>query len=439
MSKCFYVLFCLVLLSSVLFGEIAIEFDDKEWNLPEGFGALTADELKGGVCFTADANVPVGIALSEMGLDQFLNHPVRFALRGQEGQGAKLDPILPGKQKAENVIGVICDGGQVMAVCHPEELPATGIPDNASRGVMNADFIGLESFIMAIREGVKRADAADEIPRCVLVVRSKTSFGHMVRVLQLVRSAGCMSGLVRVDDGFPSLDFDLLIDPNVEPPLVKVPGAEPAGRIVVNIRQDGTLTVGGNLILVGDEDVTDYVNQERRRLEAEGLSAKLFLRGDRNSVFKYSRSVIRAAAKAGVDQVIFAVYEVSDKKPESALKIRETDIEMALPKHDDGLPKVGSEAPVLVEIAIDSKDRISILNEGGMLDVDPAVRDLPLLKTKLKDIAKAEGLQERDLRVSIFVDPLASHQRVIDVLNALAVNGVTRVTFADLETAEGDK
>jgi len=439
MSKRFHVLFGLVLLSSALFGEILIEFDGTEWNLPEGFGDLTADELKGGVCFTADANVPVGIALKGMGLDQLLNHPVRFALRGQEGQGAELDPILLGKQKAENVIAVICDGGQVMAVFHPEEAPATGIPDNAGRGVMNADFIGLESFLAAIKEGIKRADAADEMPRCVLVVRSKTSFGHMVRVLQLVRSAGCMSGLVRVDDAFPSMEFDLLIDPQVEPPLVKVLPAEPTGRIVVNIRLDGTLTVGGNLVLVSDEDVTDYVNQERRRLEAEGLSAKLFLRGDRNSVFEYSRSVIRAAAKAGVDQVVFAVYEASRKKPESASKFHETDIEMALPKHDDGLPKVGGEAPVVVEIAIDSKDRISILKEGGMLDVDPAVRDLPLLNTKLKGIAKAEGLQGRDLRVSIWVDPLASLQRVIDVLNALAANGVTRVKFADLEAAEEDK
>lgn len=437
MSRCFHVLSTLALLSSVLFGEIMVGFDGKEWNLPEGYGELTADELRGGVCFTADANVPVGTALNEMGFEQLLSHPVRFALRGQEGQGAKLDPILPGKHKAENVIGVICDGQQVIAVCHPEKIPANGIPDNSGRGIMDADFIGLESFLNAIREGVKRSDAADEIPRFVLVLRSKTSFGQMVRVLQLVRSAGCMSGVVRVDDGFPSMEFDLLIDPEVEPPVVKVHDAGPSGRIVVNIREDGTLMIGQNLILTGDEDVTDYVNRERRRLEAEGLAAKLFLRGDRNSVFKYSRGVIRAAAKAGVDQVVFAVYEVSEKKPESALKIRETDLEMALPKRDDGLPKAGNKAPV--EIRIDSKDRVSIPEQGGLLDVDPGMRELPLLNAKLQAIAKAEGLEGKDLGVSMRVDPFATQQRVIDVLNALAVIGVTNVRFADLEAAEGDK
>jgi biopolymer transport protein ExbD len=39
-----------------------------------------------------------------------------------------------------------------------------------------------------------------------------------------------------------------------------------------------------------------------------GYKPKLHLRGDKEAVFKYSRQVIRAAAKGGVDQVVFAVY-----------------------------------------------------------------------------------------------------------------------------------
>ncbi|QTN31484.1 hypothetical protein HZ994_03785 [Akkermansiaceae bacterium] len=432
MPKLLSFLFCAAVISSGFCGEILVEFDGKEWDLPEGFVEMTEEDLKGGVCFTADANVPVGISLEGLGLEQLLSHPVRFALRGQEGRGVMIDPILQGKKEAENVIGVICDGGQVIAICHPVEMAEAGIPDNAGRGIMDADLVGLESFLNAIREGVKRADAAEEIPRFVLVVRSRTSFGHMVKVLQLVRSAGCLSGVVRIDDGFPSMEFDIHVDPEVQPPVVKLADTEPSGRIVVNIRVDGTLTVGQNLVLADEAGVTDYVKRERKRLEAQGLTAKLCLRGDRDSVFKYSRSVIRAAASAGVDQVVFAVYESSEKKPDNALKIRETDLEMALPKLDDDALNAGEKDSVVVKISITKAGVISA-KEGVELDKDADQRELPLLKAKLKEIAREKGVREKDLRVSVWVDPLTTQQRVIDVLNLLAQLEIKSVIFRDEE------
>jgi biopolymer transport protein ExbD len=51
------------------------------------------------------------------------------------------------------------------------------------------------------------------------------------------------------------------------------------------------------------------VKAEKEKIIPLGLVPKLHLRGDQDAVFKYSRTAIRAAATAGVDQVIFAVYQ----------------------------------------------------------------------------------------------------------------------------------
>jgi biopolymer transport protein ExbD len=101
-------------------------------------------------------------------------------------------------------------------------------------------------------------------------------------------------------------------DPEVLPPVAKnsVRAEDGRGRIVVNVRQDGTYTAEDfNVILADDKDIYDLVKTEKEKIEALGLEPKLHLRGDSEAVFKYSRTAIRAAAQAGVDQVVFAVYQ----------------------------------------------------------------------------------------------------------------------------------
>ena len=39
-----------------------------------------------------------------------------------------------------------------------------------------------------------------------------------------------------------------------------------------------------------------------------GVTSKLHLRGDKDAVFKYCRTAVRGAARAGVDQVVFGVF-----------------------------------------------------------------------------------------------------------------------------------
>jgi biopolymer transport protein ExbD len=103
-------------------------------------------------------------------------------------------------------------------------------------------------------------------------------------------------------------------DPKVNPPVaVNSRIAEDGkGRIVVNVRADGTFTNERYEVLETEELITEMVKTEKEKIDLIGFKPKLHLRGDRDAVFKHSRQVIRAAAKGGVDQVVFAVY-VTDK------------------------------------------------------------------------------------------------------------------------------
>ncbi len=99
-------------------------------------------------------------------------------------------------------------------------------------------------------------------------------------------------------------------DPAVRPPVaVNSRKAEDGnGRIVVNVYQDGKFTTETKQPLDDEEAIIDLVKTEKDKMDLLGYKPKLHLRGDKEAVFKFSRQVIRAAAKGGVDQVVFAVY-----------------------------------------------------------------------------------------------------------------------------------
>jgi biopolymer transport protein ExbD len=100
-------------------------------------------------------------------------------------------------------------------------------------------------------------------------------------------------------------------DPNIKPPVAsnskrQVDGS---GRIVVNVRDDGTFTAEDfNTELPGEDEIYDMVRRMKERHQAMGVVSKLHLRGDKDAVFRHSRTAIRGAARAGVDQVVFGVF-----------------------------------------------------------------------------------------------------------------------------------
>ena len=98
-------------------------------------------------------------------------------------------------------------------------------------------------------------------------------------------------------------------DPEVEPPTASngITG-EVEGRIVINVREDGTYTAEDLTVLPDEDAAHHYIQTMRDQLEARALTPKLHLRGDKSSLFKHGRAVVRAAAKAKVEQVIFSSY-----------------------------------------------------------------------------------------------------------------------------------
>jgi biopolymer transport protein ExbD len=107
-------------------------------------------------------------------------------------------------------------------------------------------------------------------------------------------------------------------DPKVTPPVASQgkPQEDGRGRIVINVRKDGTYTSEDfRVVLPGEVEIADLVKKEKEKIDLLGITPKLHLRGDKEAIFKYSRTAIKAAASAGVDQVVFAVYAVAPPKP----------------------------------------------------------------------------------------------------------------------------
>jgi len=99
-------------------------------------------------------------------------------------------------------------------------------------------------------------------------------------------------------------------DSDVRPPIASYgkKQEDKNGRIVVNIFKDGTYKSERGLDLASDEDIFEMVKKAKEENDLKSYKSKLHLRGDKEAVFKFSRKVIAASAKAGVDQVMFATY-----------------------------------------------------------------------------------------------------------------------------------
>ncbi|NWK57105.1 biopolymer transporter ExbD [Verrucomicrobiaceae bacterium N1E253] len=105
-------------------------------------------------------------------------------------------------------------------------------------------------------------------------------------------------------------------DAEVDPPVAEnsKKAKDGKGRIVINVRSDGTFRAEVSSLEFPDaEAIEDYVKKKKDEEKAKGLTPIIHLRGDKGVSFKHVRTVIRASARAGVDNVIFSVYGF-DKK-----------------------------------------------------------------------------------------------------------------------------
>lgn len=115
----------------------------------------------------------------------------------------------------------------------------------------------------------------------------------------------------------------------------------------------------------------------------------------------------------------------------STITPRETDLGMALPSPMPTKDRSPID-PMLIQV--DSAGRIFTGTGASQqaMDTDMGVRDLPLLRSALEIYATAARAANQKPLVQIFADGEATQQRVIDVLNALAGENITSVTFTDL-------
>lgn len=113
----------------------------------------------------------------------------------------------------------------------------------------------------------------------------------------------------------------------------------------------------------------------------------------------------------------------------STIMPRESDLGLALPG-----PSTPGEPPKIEPMLIHIDDTGAIFEgpERQPMDMDPSSRELPLLGAELKFYKDAVDAAGANPLVQIYASEEASHQRVIDVLNALAGVKINSVTFTDL-------
>jgi len=102
-------------------------------------------------------------------------------------------------------------------------------------------------------------------------------------------------------------------DPDVKPSVAynSIKPEDKNGRIVINIREDGTYSeLDYEKTLDDDAALTEYITKNKEAIDALNLGyvPQLHLRGDEEAVFKFSQRAIQAAKPAGVNKVIFSVY-----------------------------------------------------------------------------------------------------------------------------------
>ena len=83
------------------------------------------------------------------------------------------------------------------------------------------------------------------------------------------------------------------------------------GRIVINVYSDEHAGEGrfrmadGKGVFVDDGDMVDFIKKQKEEWDTKAQKARLYLRADRKVHFTYVRRAIRAAAAAGINEVIF--------------------------------------------------------------------------------------------------------------------------------------
>lgn len=119
----------------------------------------------------------------------------------------------------------------------------------------------------------------------------------------------------------------------------------------------------------------------------------------------------------------------------TTIKKKETDLQLALPSAapSDVQPEI---QPMFIKIDENGAIYVNAGAAQEILDTDTTVRELPMLGQRLEMYATAAKAADSQPLVQLYVDGDAEHQRVVDVLDALASYQIDKVTFTDLIDTE---
>ena len=119
----------------------------------------------------------------------------------------------------------------------------------------------------------------------------------------------------------------------------------------------------------------------------------------------------------------------------TTIKKKETDLQLALPSTapSDVQPDI---QPMFIKIDANGAIYVNTGPAQEILDTDTSSRALPLLSQRLGQYATAAQAVDSQPLVQLYVEGDAEHQRVVDVLDALAANEIDKVTFTDLIDAD---
>ncbi len=417
-------------------GGTVFEFDGKAWD--QGQTRKLRKE-RNTVCLIAPAATRMG-QFADL-LPQVYSSPFRSLKLQLRGQGTSVTIKRPGPEFHRTMERFAEGGGDGHLVFATTGPVATFVSTfkrggNAAEGQsrLNPDLEGVQHFLNAAAAGFEPAGEgeAKSVPPLALIARSDCSLGQLVTVLQLLKQAGAETAAIVVNDEIPEPYVEVIMDKHLHIPVA--PKARSIdrgqGKIVIEIDANSKLTAEDGTALSSDEEVSQYLKARKSEWIKAGVDPRVHLRGDRNSLFSSSRRIIRLAAKLDLDEVIFV-----GRAPGEKIQRRERDLEMALPSV---MPNGEFPPAKPFFIKIDKKGAIFV-NSGPAeeaLDQDPAQREAPLLNQRLDmyvAAAKAAGVEPL---VQLHVEGDTRQQRVVDVLNALARVGVSKVTFTDLVEEE---
>ncbi len=386
------------------------------------------------VTLMANASTPMSEfrALFEGIMQSSAARQLKFQLRSQQrnalvtlGRGLGES----GATEGATHFALIATGPGGTSLAHMD--PTRDLPGASAR--LDANLEGIQSFLNAAGRifAIPEGRGEEGVPTGMIVVRSNCSFGQFLNVVQLLKQSGCRKMTFEVNDFVPDPAPDILVDldSKVEMPVAQQveKDVDERGRIVLTIDDDAVPMDEDGVKLDSDVAVRAYLSRCRKEVEKLGVTPRLCLRTVESLHFSHVRHAIRLAARENIHEVVFVSLVLEQFQKQIQPEFEGRDFELELPAADPREQQPGM-APLMIKIDQEGTvlaivgERLEKLDEAG---------EIERLDARLALYVGAARAGKAEPLVQIVVDGKADHERVIEVLNALARHEINAVTFVD--------